>query len=115
MEEYSTLINVAKQLLFVDQLDPTNSAGLEFLFRRLQTLEYSYSDKLREKTAGSSKGRLTLDEQAAFGAAARAESRLMISPALMEAAHKEVDKEAALAKALLKSKEARAALAAPKK
>lgn len=115
MEEYSTLINVAKQMLFVDQLDPTNSAGLEFLFRRLQTLEYSYSDKLREKTAGSSKGRLTLDEQAAFGAAARAESRLMISPALMEAAHKEVDKEAALAKALLKSREARAALAAPKK
>ena len=115
MEEYATLVNIGKQLLFVDQVDPTNNTGVEYLFRRLQTLVYSYSDKLREKTAGSSRSRLTIDEQAALGAAARAESRLMIAPALIDAAHREVDKEAALAKALLKSREARAALVAPKK
>ena len=41
----------------------------------------------------------------------RAESRLMVTPALLEAAKTETEKEAGLAKSLLKAREARAALA----
>lgn len=111
MEEYSNLISVAKALIQQDQLDIVNIAGAELIFRRLQAIEYSYSDKLREKSSQSAGSRLPLDEQAAFGAAARAESKLMISPLLLEAARSETEREAGLAKSILKAREARAALA----
>ena len=111
MEEYMSIISFLKAFLFRDQLDPANLLGIELMFRRLQTIEYSYSDKLREKMAASSGGKLTMDEQAAFGAAARLETRLMICPKLVEKAKDETEKEAGLAKSLLKAREARAALA----
>ena len=110
MEEYASIIGALKSFLFVDQYDPSNSVGLEILFRRLQTIEYSYSDRLRDRTAASSGGRLTLEEQAAFGATARLESKLMVNPQLLEAARSELEKEAALAKSLVKAREARHAL-----
>ena len=50
-------------------------------------------------------------EQAAFGAAVRAESRLLVAAALMDAAKTETEKGAGLAKRLLEAREARAALA----
>ena len=105
------MIAVLRALLCVDQVDGPNLHGVELIFRRLQTIEYSYSDKLRERAASSTSGRLTLDEQAAFGAVARAESKLMVSPKLLEAARTETEKEAGLAKSLLKAREARTALA----
>lgn len=111
MEEYGNLILVAKALLLVDQLDGPNIHGVELIFRRLQTIEYSYSDRLRERSAQSTAGKLTVDEQAAFGAMARVETKLMICPALLDAARQETEKEAGLAKSLLKAREARAALA----
>ena len=55
--------------------------------------------------------RLTVDEQAAFGAAAKARSKLLICPALLEAAKVDVERESALSRALLKAREARASLA----
>ena len=117
MEEYGNLAVVAKALMCHDQIDPVNLLGMELLFRRLQTIEYSYSDRLREKMASSSGSKLTMDEQAAFGAVARTESRLMVCPLLLEQARTEVEKEAGLAKALLKARDARASLAGkdPKK
>ena len=111
MEEYGNLIMVARALMFVDQIDPANLVGMELIFRRLQTIEYSYSDKLRDRASASTGGRLTLDEQAAFGAMAKVETCLTICPALLEAARAETEKEAGLAKSLLKAREARAALA----
>ena len=57
---------------------------------------------------------MTLDEQAAFGAVALAESRLMICPALLESARAEAEKEAGLMKALVKARDARASLAGKK-
>jgi hypothetical protein len=111
MEEYGNLLMILRSLMFVDQLDPANLVGVELIFRRLQTIEYSYSDKLREKSANTTGGRLTMDEQAAFGAMARVESKLMICPALLEAARAETEKEAGLAKSLLKARQARADLA----
>ena len=110
MEEYASVISYLKALLQHDQVDATNILSVEMMFRRLQTIEYCYSDKLRERTAGSSGGRLTADEQAAFGATARAETRLMVSPALLESAKQELERDAALAKSLLKAREARESL-----
>ena len=109
MEEYGQLILVLKAMINIDQLDVINLQSAELLLRRLQVIEYSYSDKL-QKTKGHG-GRLTPEEQAAFGAAARPESKLMICPALVEAAKLEVEQEAGLAKSLLKARQARAALA----
>ena len=110
LEEYANMVHVLKYLLFVDQLDATNIVGVELMFRRMQTIEYAYSDRLREKRAGATSGSLTADEQAAFGSLARTESKLMISPKLLESAKAELEKEAALAKSLLKAREAREAL-----
>ena len=83
----------------------------QMAFRRLQTIKYAYSDRLRERMATGSTGRLTDDEQAAFGAAARAESKPLICPALLEAANADVERESALSQAPLKAREARASLA----
>ena len=110
MEEYGSIVGVLKALLQQDQLDVTNIIGAELLFRRLQVIEYCYSDRLKDKLASSTGGKLSWEEQAAFGAAARTESRLMICPKLIEEARKETEKEAGLAKALGKAREARAAL-----
>lgn len=66
MEEYGNLIAMAKALTQQDQLDVVNVAGAELIFRRLHAIEYSYSDKLREKSSQSG-SRLTWDKQAAFG------------------------------------------------
>ena len=111
MEEYGSIIHILNALILVDQLDPTNTVGVEMAFRRLQTIEYAYSDRLRERMATGSTGRLTVDEQAAFGAAAKAESKLLICPALLESAKVDVERESALARALLKAREARVSLA----
>ena len=110
MEEYGSIIHILDALILVDQLDPTNTVGVEMAFRRLQTIEYAYPDRLRERMATGSTGRLTVDEQAAFGAAAKAESKLLICPALLESAKVDVERESALARALLKAREARVSL-----
>ena len=109
MEEYGQLILVLKAMLNIDQLDVSNLQSAELLLRRLQLIEYSYSDKLQKKDSGG--GHLTPEEQAAFGAAARPEAKLMICRALVEAAKLEVEKEAGLAKSFLKARQARAELA----
>ena len=54
---------------------------------------------------------LTVDEQAAFRAAAKAESKLLICPALRVAARVNEERESALPWALLTAREARASLA----
>ena len=66
---------------------------------------------VNRRMATGSTGRLTVDEQAAFGAAAKAGSKLLICPALLEAAKVDVERESALSRALLKAREARASLA----
>ena len=61
--------------------------------------------------ATGSTGMLTVDEQAAFRAAAKAESELLICPALREAAKVDEEQESALSRALLTARKARASLA----
>ena len=111
MEEYDQLVIIARALLFTDQFDPTNSAGIELLFRRLQIIEYSYSDRLKTRPAQVQGGLLTPEEQAAFAGYAKTASRLMICPSLVEMARKDLSVNADLAKSIQKSREARLALA----
>ena len=66
---------------------------------------------VNRRMATGATGRLTVDELAAFGAAAKARSKLLICPALLEAAKVDVERESALSRALLKAREARASLA----
>ena len=111
MEEYDQLVVLARAFLFTDQYDPTNSTGMELLFRRLQIIEYSYSDRLKTRVAQAQGGLLTPEEQAAFAGYAKTESRLMICPSLVDMARKELSVNAELAKSIQKSREARVALA----
>ena len=110
MDEYEQLVNIVRALMFTDQLDPTNSVGIELLFRRLQTIEYSYSDRLKTRANHSQGGILTAEEQAAFAGYSKVESRLMICPSLIDVAQKELSLGANLAKSIQKSREARLAL-----
>eukprot|EP00971_Amphidinium_carterae_P115325 2284058-Amphidinium_carterae.1 len=66
LEEYQSIIGVLKAMMLQDQLDVPNIVGAEMLFRRLQVIEYSYSDKLKERGISSTGGRLTMEEQSAF-------------------------------------------------
>lgn len=50
---YATLVGIARALLLHDQVDGRNMLGAELLFRRLQMVEYSYSDRLRDRAANS--------------------------------------------------------------
>eukprot|EP00929_Paragymnodinium_shiwhaense_P120149 TRINITY_DN92043_c0_g1_i1.p1 TRINITY_DN92043_c0_g1~~TRINITY_DN92043_c0_g1_i1.p1 ORF type:complete len:385 (-),score=64.26 TRINITY_DN92043_c0_g1_i1:316-1470(-) len=97
-----------------DQYDLTNSALVELLLRRAQTIEYSYSEATREATSGASSSqkhgcRLTFEEQSAFGGTRRTEP-VMVSPALLEHVKKDVMANAELLKSLGKAREARETL-----
>ena len=101
-----------KFLAEIDQCDVYNLVSAEATFRELQTIEYSYMDKMRdvESAGGGQGGRLTAEEQAMFAGSSRMSSSLMVCPALLEQVKQEVDREGGLLKNLIKSREARAAL-----
>ena len=111
IEEHFNAASVLRAMAVMDQLDVTNLVSAELIARHMHTIEYSYSDRLREKTNQASSSRLSPEEQAALGGAARLESRLMICPALLEHAKADLEREAGLAKTLVKAREARASLA----
>ena len=91
-----------------DQYDATNSACGEAMFRRLQTIEFSYQEKVRDFEAKRvSGGRLTSEEHAIFGGLTRQDSALMTSPALLDHARTEAERSASLAKNLRKAREER--------
>ena len=93
-----------------DQIDPSNSAGCEAIFRRLQTIEFSYLEKVRDIEAkGAAGGRLTPEEQAIFGGLTGADSALMLAPSLLDFARSEAERSASLAKNLRKAREEREA------
>ena len=107
--------NFLRFLAEVDQCDICNLVSAEAMFREIQTIEYSYQDKLRDFEGGGGgggggAGRLTSEEQAMFAGTARLSSTLMICPLLLDQVKAEVDREGGLLKNLVKSREARAAL-----
>ena len=115
MVEHKEISGYLHHLCVYDQLDPANVACAESMFRRLQTIEFSYLEKIRDaesKAVGG--GRLTMEEQAIFGGLTRSDSALMIAPALLDHARAEAERSASLAKNLRKAREEVRA-AAPKK
>ena len=104
--------NFLKCLGETDQCDLLNLVSAEAAFRELQTIEFSYLDKLKDLASSGSgtSGRLTAEEQAMFAGSSRMATSLMICPALLDQVRQEVDREGGLLKNLVKSREARAAL-----
>ena len=109
IQEHFQVSVALRQALLVDQLDPYNLLSIEIQFRRLQTIEYSYSEKAKDLEAKAVGGRLSLEEQTTFGGIARQYSTLMICPQLLDHVKIETEKEANLAKNLRKAREEREA------
>ncbi len=105
--EHFQLSMFVKHLIQTDMVNPCNSQGLELMFRRLQTIEYSHSEKAREAEAKATGGKLSLEEQASFGSIVRQSGTLMISPDLLTHVKEEVERDAALQKNLRKAREER--------
>ena len=106
--------NFVKFLAEVDQYDVYNSVSAEAAFRDMQTIEYSYQDKLRDLESsgggGGQAGRLSTEEQSMFAESSRLWQSLMVCSGLLKQVKQEVDKEGGLFKNLVKAREARAAL-----
>ena len=107
-EHFQTSMSLRTALL-VDQLDPYNLLSVEIQFRRLQTIEFSYSERAKEAEAKAVGGRLSLEERSSFGGITRQYATLMICPELLEHVKLETEKEASLAKNLRKAREEREA------
>lgn len=107
VQEHYQLSMIAKHALQTDQLDGYNNLFLEVVFRRLQTIEYSYSERARELESKSAGGRLSLEEQQTFGGITRQAATLMVCPSLLDFVKAEVERDANLAKNLRKAREER--------
>eukprot|EP00438_Fugacium_kawagutii_P028256 Skav200691 [mRNA] locus=scaffold6391:1205:6504:+ [translate_table: standard] len=115
IQEHFQVSMSLRQALLVDQLDGFNLLSIEIQFRRLQTIEYSYSEKAREQESKAVGGKLSLEEQTTFGGVTRQFSTLMVCPELLEHVKAETEKEASLAKNLRKAREEREAARRGKK
>ena len=109
IQEHFQVSMALRQALLVDQLDAYNLLTIEVQFRRLQTIEFSYSEKAKEMEAKAVGGRLSLEEQTTFGGVVRQYSTLMVCPDLLSFVKEETEKEASLAKNLRKAREEREA------
>ena len=115
IQEHFQVSMSLRQALLVDQLDGFNLLSVEVQFRRLQTIEYSYSEKAREMESKAVGGKLSLEEQTTFGGVTRQFSTLMVCPDLLDHVKAETEKEASLAKNLRKAREEREAARRGKK
>lgn len=109
VQEHFQLSVMLRNLLQVDGINGCNSMGIELMFRRLQTREYSHSEKAREAESRSrlAGGKLALEEQYVFGSVVGRAGTLMISPALLSRVKEETEREVLLAKNLRKAREER--------
>lgn len=115
IQEHFQVSMSLRQALLVDQVDAFNLLSIEIQFRRLQTIEFSYSEKAKEAESKAVGGRLSLEEQTTFGGVTRQYSTLMICPDLLDFVKAETEKEASLAKNLRKAREEREAARRGKK
>ena len=115
IQEHFQISMTLRQALCVDQLDAYNLLSVEIQFRRLQTIEFSYSEKAKEAESRAVGGRLSLEEQTVFGGVTRQFSTLMVCPELLTHVKAEVEAEASLAKNLHKAREEREAARKSKK
>ena len=92
-----------------DQADLTNLAMGEAIFRRAQTIEWAYHDKLRDMDAAAPKERLSPEELSAFSGLDRTGDHLMVAPSLLDHVKGVAEKDAAIMKNIRKAKEEREA------
>ena len=84
--------------MLVDQVDAFNLLSIEIQFRRLQTIEFSYSEKAKEAESKAVGGRLSLEEQTTFGGVTRQYSTLMICRDLLDFVKAETEKRSFFSK-----------------
>ena len=100
-----------------DGLDLSNLAGAELAFRRLQLIEYYYSERGPGgggKGGGKSEKKKDEDlmyrmEASVFTGSHKEFGDTMIAPSLMEFVSKEIETEASIMKQIRKAREERAA------
>lgn len=115
--EHEHLMKVLDKLGRFDGLDLANLAGAELAFRRLQLIEYFYSDRGPAGGAkGSGKGDKKKDddsvykmESAIFSGSHKEFGDVMVCPTLMDYVSKEIETEASIMKQVRKAREERAA------
>ena len=105
VDMHETLCKIADLMGTFDQLDMSNLACAEYLFRRLQVLEYYYDE--RDVDAGSANARLPMDEMRAFVGGGRPTS--MVAPNLVDHVSKELERVSGIKKNARKLREEAAA------
>ena len=113
--EHENLMKIIDKMGRYDGLDLTNLASAEMAFRRLQLIEYFYSEKGPGggKGSGKAKDKKAEDgsyksEAAIFSGTHREFGDTMIAPDLLEYVSKEVERDAAILKQVRKAREERA-------
>jgi hypothetical protein len=116
--EHENLMKVLDKIGRFDGLDLSNIAAAEMAFRRVQLIEYFYSDKGPGGGKGSGKNKdkdkkhedLSYKSEAAiFTGTHREFGDVMVAPDLLEYVSKEVERDAAVLKQVRKAREERAA------
>ena len=80
---------------------------MEVAFKRAQTIEFAYQERIREQQQLGGKGsRLTYEEQAVLLGVTRSDV-IMICPKMLEYVREEVQRDSELAKNLRKAREER--------
>ena len=116
--EHDTLMKIVDKLGRYDGLDLSNLAGAELAFRRLQLIEFVYSERGPGGGKGSSKTDKKGDAMASmqqyeatiFSGSHKEFGDCMVAPTLLDYVAKEVEGEAAVLKQVRKAREERAAL-----
>eukprot|EP00435_Cladocopium_sp_Y103_P059267 s48_g21.t1 len=113
--EHDTLMKVVDKLGRYDGLDLSNLAGAELAFRRLQLIEFVYSERGPGGGKGASKADKKGDamtsmqqyEATIFSGGHKELGDCMVAPALLDYVAKEVEGEAAVLKQVRKAREER--------
>ena len=118
VSEHDTLMKIVDKLGRYDGLDLSNLAGAELAFRRLQLIEFVYSERGPGGGKGSSKTDKKGDamtsmqhyEATIFSGGHKEFGDCMVAPNLLDYVAKEVEGEAAVLKQVRKAREERASL-----
>ena len=81
---------------------------VEIVFRRVQTIEYAWSERIHDREAkANTGGKLSLEEQMMFGGLTRSASAVTVCPELIEHVRAEAERDGKLQKALRLAREER--------
>jgi len=106
--EHLQLMLMLRAAILVDQVDPANNMFIEVLFRRVQTIEYSWSERIHDREArANTGGSMSLEEQSLFGGLTRSATAVMVCPLLIEHVKTEAERDGKLQKALRLAREER--------